>query len=284
VPRWLRWIGYALLGLMAVVVVALALVYVVSAGRLGRTYRLPDADVHAARDSLALARGRHLVEVIGKCAGCHGADYGGHVIVDNFLLGRLAARNLTSGRGGIGGYSDADLERAIRHGVGRDGRPLVFMPAEAFTVLGDSELAAVIAYLRTLPAVDRTVPAPRIGPMARLLYLVGNFPLLPVELVDHSARPSQPDPGVTVEYGRYLATVGLCRSCHGLTLRGDADPNAPAIDRERLHAWTEADFFRALREGRRPDGSVIDPETMPWVRSGRMTDDEIRAVWRYLRS
>ncbi|HJX88615.1 MAG TPA: c-type cytochrome, partial [Gemmatimonadales bacterium] len=75
-----------------------------------------------------------------------------------------------------------------------------------------------------------------------------------------------------------------CRSCHGMALKGDANPDAPAIDRERLGAWTEADFFRALREGRRPDGTVLDPEKMPWVRSGQMTDDEIRAVWRYLRS
>ena len=69
-----------------------------------------------------------------------------------------------------------------------------------------------------------------------------------------------------------------------MALKGDANPDAPPIDRERLHAWTEADIFRALREGRRPDGSVIDPEKMPWVRSGQMTDDEIRAVWLYLRS
>jgi hypothetical protein len=69
-----------------------------------------------------------------------------------------------------------------------------------------------------------------------------------------------------------------------MTLKGDANPDAPAINRERLGDWTEADFFRALREGRRPDGTALDPEKMPWVRSGQMTDDEIRAVWRYLRS
>jgi hypothetical protein len=49
-------------------------------------------------------------------------------------------------------------------------------------------------------------------------------------------------------------------------------------------SWTEADLFRALREGRRPDGTVINSEKMPWVRSGQMTDQEIRAVWRYVRS
>jgi cytochrome c553 len=249
-----------------------------------RTYRLPDADVHAARDSAGLARGRHLVEVIGKCAGCHGPNYGGTVISDNAAFGRLAAPNLTPGHGGIGERSDADLERAIRHGIGHDGRPLVFMPSEAYTVLGDGDLAALIGYLRALPPVDRTAPPKRIGPLPRVLYLVGNFPLLPFDRVDHTVRPRDPDPAVTVEYGRYLATAGGCRGCHGMALKGDANPDAPAIDRGRLAAWTEADFFRALREGRRPDGSVIDPEKMPWVRSGRMTDDEIRAVWRYLRS
>jgi cytochrome c553 len=284
VPRWLRWIGYTLLGLVGAAAVALAVVYGVTAGRMGRTYNLPDSGVRAARDSVSLARGRHLAEVIGKCPGCHGGDYGGNVVADDVPIGRLAASNLTSGRGGLGDYSDADLERAIRHGIGRDRRPLIFMPAEAFAVLGDRDLAALIGYLRSRPPVDRTTPAPRLGPLARVLYLAANFPLLPVELVDHTARPEQPEPAVTAEYGRYLATAGLCRSCHGMTLKGDADPNAPAIDRERLQAWTEADFFRALREGRRPDGSVLDPEKMPWVRSGQMTDDEIRAVWLYLRS
>jgi cytochrome c553 len=263
---------------------ALVLVYAVTSAHLLRTYRLPDAGVTAAHDSAALLRGRHLAEVIGKCPECHGADYGGKVLADNFPFGHLAGSNLTLGQGGIAERSDADLERAIRHGVGRAGRPLVFMPAEAFTVLGDRDLSALIGYLRTLPPVDRPVPATRVGPVARVLYLVGNFPLLPVELVDHAARPRDIDPAMTVEYGRYLATAGGCRSCHGMTLKGDANPDAPAIDRGRLAAWTEADFFRALRQGRRPDGSVIDPEKMPWIRSGQMTDDEMRAVWLYLRS
>ena len=283
-PRWLRWITYGVLGLVAIVGAVLLLVYLTTSLRFRRTYTIASSPVVAAADSASLARGRHLVEAIGKCAECHGADLGGKLIVDSPVFGRLAGSNLTAGTGGIAGASDADLERAIRHGVGRDGRALFFMPAEAFHALTDEDLAALLGYVRSLPPVDRETPAPRVGPIARLLYLGGKFPLLPVELVDHGARPSAPAPGVTAEYGEYLATTGGCRSCHGMALAGDANPDAPNITRGRLGSWSEADFFRALREGRRPDGTAIDAEKMPWVRSGRMTDDETKAVWMYMRS
>jgi mono/diheme cytochrome c family protein len=209
---------------------------------------------------------------------------GGKLWVDEPAFGRLAGVNLTGGRGGIGDLTDADLERALRHGVGRDGRPLIFMPSEAYTAMSDQDLAALIGYLRSLPPVDRELPAPRVGPVARALYLGGNFPLLPVAVIDHGASRTTPVPGVTLEYGQYLATIGGCRGCHGLALAGDANPDAPDITVGRIGGWTEEDFFRSLRKGQRPDGSAIDPAKMPWVRSGQMTDDEIRAVWTYLRS
>jgi cytochrome c553 len=284
VPRWLRWTGYGLLGVFGLIVVAVAALYLVTSLRFRRTYAFPDSPVRAAVDSAALIRGQHLVEAIGKCQECHGADYGGKVLADSPAFARLASTNLTSGRGGIAGYTDADFERAIRHGVRPNGRPLLFMPAEAFAVLSDEDLAAMIGYLRTLPPVARENPAPRIGPVARMLYLGGKFPLLPVELVRHEERLPVPPPGESVEYGEYLATAGGCRACHGADLAGTGDPSAPDITRGRLASWTEADLFRALREGRRPDGTVINPEKMPWVRAGLMTDEEIRAVWRYLRS
>jgi mono/diheme cytochrome c family protein len=285
VPRWLRWTGRAVAGLVFLLVLAVAALYAITSRHIGRPYDFPDSAVRAATDSTSLTRGRHLVEAIAKCQECHGADMGGELWIDAPAFGRLAGANLTSGRGGIGDLTDADLERALRRGVGRDGRPLIFMPADAFTALSDEDLAAMIGYLRTLPPVDREVPQPKVGPVARALYLRGNFPLLPVTVINHeSSRPAPVPAGATVEYGEYLATIGGCRSCHGLMLAGDANPDAPDITPGRIGGWTEEDFFRSLRQGRRPDGSVIDPEKMPWVRSGQMTDDEIRAVWLYMRA
>jgi cytochrome c553 len=284
VPRWLRWTGRLLAGLVLLIVLAIALIYAISSLAIRKTYDFPDSPVRAATDSASLAWGRHLLEAVGKCQDCHDGDLGGKVMVDEPAFGQLAASNLTRGRGGIADYTDADLERAIRHGIGPDGRPLVFMPSEAYGPMTDEDLAALIGYLRTFPPVDREHPEPRIGPVARALYVIGNFPLLPVEITPHDAPRTPRAPGVTVEYGEYLATIGGCRSCHGQRLAGDANPDAPDITVGRLGKWTEEDFFRALREGKRPDGSVIDPEKMPWVRSGLMTDDEVRAVWTYMRS
>lgn len=283
-PRWLRWIGRTVAGLVLLLVLAVVALYAITTRHIGRTYDFLDSRVRAAVDSASLARGRHLVEAVGKCQDCHDADMGGKMWVDAPAFGQLAGSNLTSGRGGIGEYSDADFERALRHGVGPDRRPLIFMPSEAFAALSDQDLAAILGYLRTLPPVDRELPEPKVGPVARALYLRGNFPLLPVTLIDHGASHPTPDLGVTAEYGEYLATVGGCRSCHGLALAGDAKPDAPDITVGRIGGWTEEDFFRSIRQGKRPDGSVIDPEKMPGVRSGQMTDDETRAVWMYMRS
>jgi mono/diheme cytochrome c family protein len=113
VPRWLRWTGYGVLAVFGLIVAAVAALYLVTSLRFRRTYAIPDSPVRATADSAGLARGRHLVEAIGKCQECHGADYGGKVIADSPAFARLAATNLTSGRGGIAGYTDADFEAGI---------------------------------------------------------------------------------------------------------------------------------------------------------------------------
>jgi mono/diheme cytochrome c family protein len=111
VPRWLRWIGRAVAGLVLIVVLAVAALYAITTRHIGRTYDFPDSPVRAATDSASLARGRHLVEAIGKCQECHAADMGGKLWVDEPAFGRLAGANLTGGRGGTGGRSSSCRRR-----------------------------------------------------------------------------------------------------------------------------------------------------------------------------
>lgn len=280
--KWLRRIGYVLAGFVGLVVLFVIAVYGITSFRMHRTYDLEARSLPSG--AADVERGRHLATAVAKCADCHGDDLGGEIMVDDPVFARLVPSNLTRGRGGVAGrYEEADWERAIRHGVGPDSRPLVFMPAEAYWVLSDEDLASVIAYVTSVPPVDRELPDTRVGPMARIISTIRSFPLLPAEIVDHDARPKPPERKVTVAYGNYLATIGGCKSCHGPTLSGDGAPGVPDITRARLESWTEADFFRALRTGKRPDGTALDPAAMPWVSTGKMTDDEIRAVWMYMR-
>ncbi|MBW3656374.1 MAG: c-type cytochrome, partial [Gemmatimonadetes bacterium] len=174
-------------------------------------------------------------------------------------------------------------------GVDREGKPLVFMPSNELRPMSEADLAAVIAFMRSVPPVNRAVPEPRVGPVARALSLSPGFPLIPARLIDHdSPPPPAPTPAVTVAYGKYLATVGLCTGCHLPDLSGGGGPPPGATNitpdpETGIGNWTEADFFRALRTGMRPNHTPID-QVMPWVAAGQMTDDEIRAVWLYLRS
>jgi cytochrome c553 len=243
-----------------------------------------------------VARGRRLVEVVSRCGECHGDDLGGKVLADDALLGRLAAANLTGGRGGVGrNRTDADLARAIRHGVGPGGRPLVVMPSDVYSAFDDADLGAIVAYLRAVPPVDRELPPTRVGPMTGVLYMAGLFPLFAADAMDGTGAAGTagrvtPPAAATPEYGAHLATVAGCRGCHGSELGGDGAHGAPGAPKApnltsggALAGWREADFVRAIRTGRRPDGSAIG-EAMPWKYMGGLTDEELRALWLYSRS
>ncbi|MBA2564578.1 MAG: cytochrome c [Gemmatimonadetes bacterium] len=259
--KWLKRFGLMIGSLVGLVVLFVAVAWAAVALRMRKTYEVPAHPLAAARDA-SPERGRHLALAVTKCMHCHGDDLGGKVVEDDPVFARLVASNLTRGRGGVvADYEGEDWERAVRHAVRRDGRPLVFMPAEAFWHLADEDLADVVAYVRSVPPVDRELPVTRAGPMARVITLLGAFPLLPAEMVDHARHPAPPpERRVDVAYGEYLATVGGCRGCHGPALAGNGAPGSPDITRGRLASWTQADFVRALRAGVRPDGSAISPE------------------------
>ena len=291
IRKWLRRAGLALAGLLVLLVLAAGAGYGASARRLNRTYRAPAESLSIPTDSASLARGKHLATAIGKCVACHGDDLSGKMFIDDPALGRVAATNLTRGEGGIGdSVSALDLERAIRHGIRHDGRSVMIMPAEDWREMSDADVGALIAYIRQVEPVNKVLPSTSLGPVGRAL-LVGNvLPLLKAELVAEATHPRAAAAGPTAEYGRYLADIGGCTGCHGAGLSGGRLPGTPAefkpaanITPAGIGHWTEADFVRALRTGTRPDGSPIDRE-MPWELTRLMTDEEIGALYAFLRT
>lgn len=289
----LKWLGIVVGVLVLLVVVAAVTVFLKSNGEIRRVVTAPASSVTIPTDSASLAWGRHLVEAVGKCGDCHGADLGGQIAIDAKPFVVVAAHNLTRGRGGVGGtLTDAQWVNGIRHGIGPTGNRLILMPSEAYQYFDDSDLGAVIAYVKSVPAVDRELSAPAYGPIARGLLAAGKWPLYAYDIVDHArtgiaAKPAATD---TVAYGRYLANAGGCTACHGPNLAGGPVPGMPPetppaanLTPAGIGTYTEADFFRVLREGKRPGGTAVN-EAMPWRASGLMTDDEVRAVWAFIRS
>lgn len=292
VRQGLRLARVVLVGLLSVMVLAIASVYGLSSARMNKTYTFVDTPLTIPNDAASIEHGRHLAVAIAKCADCHTTDFGGGQVFDA-PPARLVAPNLTRGAGGIGArFSDADWVRVIRHGVGPNGKPLLFMPSQVFASLSASDLADIIAYVKSVPPVDRQLPPSAVKPLGRLLLLAGQFPLLPAEVIDHRAPPPiAPPPGITTAYGRYLVATGGCMHCHGENLSGGpivgAPPNTPPAANltpgGELAGWSDADIVRALRDGIRPGGAPLNP-LMPWRSTRLMTDDEIAAVIRYLRS
>jgi cytochrome c553 len=253
--------------------------------RLRRTYPARGAVPVA---SAAADRGAHLYQSIG-CATCHADDGGGAVYLDAGPVGLAVGSNLTAGRGGVGNRrTDVDLIRAIRDGVRPDGMSLLVMPSEVYAHLTEDDLGAVVAYVRQLPPVDRELPPTRLRPLGRALLALGRLDLRSAPKAARVTTGRPVPSGPTAAYGRYLADIASCRSCHRAGLEGGpmmapGAPPAPDITSAGLAGWSEADFTTLMRTGRRPDGSELH-RIMPWQAYARMTDEELGALWRYLQS
>lgn len=288
----MRLLGRVLLGIILFAIIITAVVVIVSNQRLAQTYDIPASALALAIPSNgpAIARGRHLAVITG-CTDCHTKDLGGQVFLDvpPFLL---VAPNLTRGAGGLGAtFGDADFVRAIRHGVAPNGRAFLVMPAQHFNYLSDADLSSIIAYVKSVPPVNRELPAESVRPLGRLLLALNQLPPTPAVEIDHAAphlRVMQP--AVSVEYGRYLANASGCTGCHRADLAGGpiaglppSAPHAQNITPAGIGKWSDADFFRAIRTGTRPDGTRMDT-LMPWPDFAQMTDTELNAILRFLRS
>ena len=281
----LRWVAVILGVILGLAFLSLAAVYYITEERINRVYAFPKENLVVPSDRETIQRGKHLVVTMGLCSECHGPNLAGDVFDDGPMMGLMGVPNLTSGEGGIGrDFTDADWVNAIRHGIGPDGKSLMFMQSNFYHPLSGEDLAAMIAYLKTIPPVDKVIPQTRLGPLARWV-LLQDPTLLPAAVIDHSQPPpAKPPVGVTVQYGRYLANV--CSVCHGPDLSGSIEPGSGMnlTPGGELGDWTEADFIHTLRTGVKPDGSKLDPEMMPYPSIGQMTDEELRSIWLYLQS
>jgi mono/diheme cytochrome c family protein len=257
----------------------------VGRNRLNNAPQVAAAPVTVPDDAESVEHGRYLA-AISSCTECHGDRLQGTPFMDEAPIGYVPAPNLTAGAGGVGGnYTDAEWERAIRHGVNAAGQVMVLMPTEHFAAYGDADLADLIAYLKSAPAADNEVGQRDLQIPGNIIFGVFEFGNWPVNTIDHEAVGGEAPPqGATADYGEYLVDITSCGSCHAENLAGNygqldspLGPNLTTLPQE----WTEEEFAAALQEGRLPDGSELS-EDMPWPAYSAMSAEEVAALWAYL--
>lgn len=286
----LKFLGYALATLVVVLGLAFATAYVASNRKLNKKYAVSVHSVRVPTDEAAIARGAHIAQTRG-CAECHGKDLGGATVFDNGPMGRVDGPNLTRGKGGLPAtFTDDDFVRAIRHGVTPDGRGLFLMPSSDFSTFSDQDMGDVIAYVKSVLPVDKPSGPVSLGPVARVLLAAGQIKLS-ADVIDHAhVVPAVVTPGVSIEYGKYLATG--CTGCHGDNFSGGkikiGPPDWPPAANLTPHAegriakWTESDFMKALRTSKRPDGTEINI-VMPRA-FAHLNDVELKALYAFLKT
>ena len=273
--------------------------------------RAVDATKRFEATAARLARGRYIVEAEAHCMSCHSdRDWQTHGApvrpgmlgagwdvpwADNHMPGPVFAPNITPDpETGLGGVPDDAVARAIREGVGHDGRALFMMPWQEYRGLSDEDVASVVAYLRTLAPVKKAR-----GTTAIPVPIRWFVKMMPAPLTAPVTTPVASDP---VARGRQLAEVGQCQSCHtpvdarhqplpGMafaggqaftiggvrTLAANITPDASGISH-----YSEELFIQTMRTGN--IGARRLAPIMPWSGIGKLTDGDLKALWAYLKT
>lgn len=304
--------GKTVLIVLAVVVVLLAAAITFSIGWrpiLGPRIRALTARKFESTPQ-RLERGKYLFNSVAGCVDCHSEhdpsnpDHpalpnmqgaGEKMFLDG-LPGRIVAPNLTPDPAtGAGNWTDDQLARAIREGIGHDGRALFpLMPYEHYKSMSDEDLASVIVYMRSLPPVHHDLPKTEIiFPVKYLIRAVPQPVTTPV---------SAPDPADTLQRGAYLVNLGGCGDCHtpidahgqpipGMQFAGGQVFKGPWIstvsanitpDASGISYYDEALFLQVMRTG------YVKARRLAWLMPVEqfkgMTDDDLKAIFAYLRT
>ncbi len=288
---WLRRAGIGLLVLAAALVVAATLLVGNGHRKAERRVDIRVDAVPERSDAAAVERGAYLFRSRG-CTDCHGKNGAGRSFVDDGKGLHLHAPNITPARGSVvASYRMDDWDRAIRHGVAPGGRPLLIMPSEDYNRLTNDDFAALVAYLRQMPAAEGGAAELRLPMIVRALYGAGVVRDA-AEKIDHALAPSTPVPeAATAEHGAYVANA--CIGCHGAGLAGGriagAPPDWPAAanltpgEGSAMVRYVDAKSFVAMmRSGLRPDGGAVS-RVMPFDALSEMSDVDLEAIYQHLK-
>ncbi|MCF3932147.1 cytochrome c [Acuticoccus sp. M5D2P5] len=259
----------------------------------------------AMADEALVARGDYLVNTVMACGNCHTPVGPTGPMMDRALSGGLRfdmpafdvyAANITPAeKTGIGSWSDEEIATAIVDGIRPNGIKLAaVMPTAFYKVLSERDLDAIVAYLRSVPAVENEVPMPHY----KMALDEPAFPGAETP-IDEAARA-----GDLVKEGFYLATIAHCMECHTGWTDGHPDPvnrmgagglelpgpwglsvarNITPHPTRGIGAWSDEEIVTAIRTGTRPDGTKLKPP-MAFPYYAHIEDADLAAIVAWLRT
>lgn len=268
-------------------------------------YARPLTNVHFAYSAERLQRGKYLVNGVLRCFHCHAdADTtkaGWPPIEDRLGSGRLFyktdstylyAPNISSDKEtGAGNWTDDMFARTLRSGIGHDGRALTAMPWWIYKDMCDEDLASVIVYLRSLPAVKNEIPP-------RLLSVEEEKQLQNEPRNTQIIKVAQPDTSTVLARGRYMITIGECEGCHtawykrnpgffggGNMIANEGTDSVIASanispDITGVGGWDDETFIRIMKNGK---GGTLH-HSMPWREFGNISDNDLKAILAALKT
>lgn len=289
--RILKWTGIILLTLVVVLLITSWVLARNFEKEFDKVYTLDVAPIDIPSDSASLERGRQLSV---SCRNCHDIDLAGKLFFDDPTIGSLPSSNLTRAKGSeTEGYTDLDYVRAIRHGLNKKGNTLMVMPSNSYTHLSDEDLGCLIAFVKSLPPVERKFAPRKFNYSAKVMAGAGLFgELFPYNEIDHAKarKVMAPPMADTPEYGHYIAKIGGCFACHGQNLGGgiSPDPVSPPVPNISKSGnpgkWSKEQFKQTFRTGVTPEGKNLDGKFMPFNGIGALNDVEIEALYTYIQS
>lgn len=311
--KFYKILGFVVLGLF--VVVLSGYIY------FNTKYPMVNApkDLHVEITPERVERGKYLFNHVAGCADCHtprdltsfgfppvkekegmgGMKFGKELGVP----GTVYSKNITPAA--LKNWTDGEILRALVEGISKDGTALFpMMPYESFRNMAEEDLYAIIAYMRTMPAIENNVPESDIDfPVSMLIKMAPQ--------VCETLPKSAPDKNNTVEYGKYLVnTVASCWHCHspqedhkiipGKEMSGGTEipisqfgvvrsANLTPDKETGIGAWTKADFIKRFKdyneEGKFPKVGPEDFNTiMPWAVYKDLKEEDLGAIYDYLMS
>ena len=304
---WKKAAVYGLLGLVVVLVlgVTVTIGWRPFIGPRARPLTNRTFEPTAAR----LARGAYVVNNVAGCTYCHsefdaserplrtkaGTEGGGHVWAPEGLPWLVAPNITPDTETGAGNWSDDTIARAVREGIGHDGRALFpLMPYGNYRNMSDEDLASVVVYLRTLKPIRRELPRSALPfPVSRLINSAPEPITEPVPSPNLADQPTR---------GRYLVTIASCADCHSPMVQGQFVPGMAFAGGNTLEYegrpdrasanltpspngipyYTEELFVEVMRTGRVRERQISD--LMPWAFYRNMTDEDLKAIFAYLKA